>query len=369
MPHGEGDLKPFPCFELTTSLLLLPLSTGCTDSMTDKAGAVALVIDTSRQRSRRLQTAAVPSASTSVQTTPGTAESYLDLAYTPSTACTNLSVASGPVAKTDSQWIISQIDEYLARFDVSTFDTTELRRRSARLRIETDATRLSVVERTLASSPDALDPSPFLAPPDASPDLLSPFFRGFTLGTGGMQDAAPFPYSPCSALDGSWSGNVYRRPSMPLEMTTDSDSGSSASYRTTPESTAPTRPTWFSPVARRHEQLDGGSDQSCLSPVAPVVLARSASTKGLEAEEARSSCGTTALDAPTLLGSQTSLGRTDARLPLASGVQRSNTMMEIRPGSRAMLGSHKPRGRRAQVGSAKDRSGTAARACSDHRFQ
>ncbi|KAF6767114.1 hypothetical protein PSEUBRA_002667 [Kalmanozyma brasiliensis GHG001] len=362
--------------------------------MTDKAIALGLFIDTSRQRTRRLQNVAIPSASTSVQRTPGTSESYLDLTYTPSTACTNLSVAPSSEAKVDPQWIISQIDEYLAHLDVPTFKTTKPARRSARLWIETDPARLSVVERALASSPDALDSGSFLTVPSCSPGFLSPFFRGFTLATDGVQDAAPFPYSPGSALDASWNGKFFDRPSILLESAIDSDSDSGESYRTTPQSSPPSKATslcvkgsesreahWTmcggptsptsqaEPVASLHVSALQRSQVSPLGqPAGPLQLglARSASTGNVG--QIPTGNHTDALDfrppnrpealspIPACSASKTShrpaspLVVRHAETPppaRPTALQRSNTSMEIRPGNRAMLGSHKPRGRKS----------------------
>ncbi|SPO24792.1 uncharacterized protein UTRI_01776_B [Ustilago trichophora] len=238
--------------------------------MTDKPNnTLALVIDTSRQCcSRLLDTNELNGSPPDLLRSPGTSSSNTTILWsssfasasnnTPSTGLTSASshydhcftrTPRNGSTVADPEWLISQIDEYLADLDGAPFAAQSggsLRRRS--LKIEINPEVLASVERALPSSPDALRmshiriPAPLLpsamtrrvsmpsSPSEFDEGFASPlFYRAFQRPDGGIapaDDAAPFPYSPCresvslepgyfaSSILGRIGDNGGRRPSL-----------------------------------------------------------------------------------------------------------------------------------------------------------
>ncbi|SPO23098.1 uncharacterized protein UTRI_01776 [Ustilago trichophora] len=212
--------------------------------MSDKPNStLALVIDTSRQHCPRLLDVNNPHGSSpDLLRSPGTSSSNTTSLWsssfasvsnhTPSTGhtiassihdhCFSRTPRNPTTGSTvsDPEWLISQIDEYLADLDVapSTAQSANSLHRQP-LKIEINPEVLSSVERALPSSPDALRmshirlPAPLLpsavarrasmpsSPSDWDDGFTSPlFYRAFQRPEGGVapaDDAAPFPYSPC----------------------------------------------------------------------------------------------------------------------------------------------------------------------------
>ncbi|CDW96735.1 hypothetical protein [Sporisorium scitamineum] len=224
--------------------------------MNDETDTVTLVIDTSRQRPllplntpRKLSATDLKTPDTS-STNTTVLWSTSASATTPTTALTSVSdhFLSRPPdtasTTTNSEWLISKIDEYLADLH-STLPTKPSKPRRS-LELDLDPLKLLSVEQALPSSPEAIRTSLLGIPPlllgggkscptsmpsspiDFDDDLCSPlFYRCFSKPGGGVvhEDAAPFPYSPCqesvclepfggglfSRLSG---GDGWRRPSL-----------------------------------------------------------------------------------------------------------------------------------------------------------
>ncbi|CCF53574.1 hypothetical protein NDA11_007940 [Ustilago hordei] len=190
--------------------------------MGDRSNSVSLVIDTSR-RSLKNQGGSVDTLDSPTTSYPNTSLVWsTSTSTTPSTGLTSTSAYDHNISHTrrsigtSAECIITKIDEYLAdlQMPISSKSVKAVRRS---LTINIDPKELAFFEQALPSSPDAMksgNAQTSSPPPSARPRRLSmpsspfdfenglpsPFFyRCFAKQDGKivLDDAAPFPYSPC----------------------------------------------------------------------------------------------------------------------------------------------------------------------------
>ncbi|KAJ1029715.1 hypothetical protein NDA13_002958 [Ustilago tritici] len=202
--------------------------------MSDKSNSVSLVIDTSR-RSLKNQGGSADTLDSPATSYPNTSLVWsTSTSTTPSTGLTSTSAYDHNISHTprsigtSAECIITKIDEYLAdlQMPISSKYVKAVRRS---LTINIDPKELTFFEQALPSSPDAMksgNPQTSSPPPSARPRRLSmpsspfdfenglpsPFFyRCFAKQDGKivLNDAAPFPYSPCREDVCIESGSLY----------------------------------------------------------------------------------------------------------------------------------------------------------------
>lgn len=198
-------------------------------TMSEKVSSLSLVIDTSRRRDPLLPGLSDCGSSNDNLRSPKTTGSSTTLLWsatvstTPATGLTansayeNFDTRTPPAYKSDPEWLITKIDEYLADLNLTVACRSAKSTRHS-LKIDVSPEGLSSVERALPSSPDALllsykaVQSPLLtsgnarsvsalsSPAEFDVDFASPlFYQCFSRPDGCRvsDDAAPFPYSPC----------------------------------------------------------------------------------------------------------------------------------------------------------------------------
>ncbi|GAC96363.1 aspartate aminotransferase [Pseudozyma hubeiensis SY62] len=199
------------------SILLLIIN-----SYFSKRMKMTLAIDTSRRASPLAPTTANrrPEQPPATSSTTSTVPHSIDTSnVTPCTCSTDMSTfcTSPPFSAshpTQSENLVSAIDEYLADLRLPLTTTAKTSRRHVPLQLDLDQSKLALVEQALASSPDALRRSHLPLPidfanssgqrmaeelEDRAEVVGSPaFYRCFRSGEGVMvmEDAAAFPYSP-----------------------------------------------------------------------------------------------------------------------------------------------------------------------------